>query len=284
MTRLTSQDIESICDDLFDYESALISKTGCTLRQIACRALNISENDIQDFAGQVRVGVVPVTSANGVLDGFGKTVASIVRHTGCLAYVTEASDVAGIAEAMSRRADIIMMADDKRFIALHMQSRRIIDNAVATAKGFVAGLDRLVGDIYGQKVLVMGCGPVGRSAVKALLKQACSVYIYDVNADSYNYLFNVIDKNSSIRLHVVNDLERALSKLDLIIDATPVRDVIHGRHINSQTYISVPGVPQGLTADAYTAIGNRLLHDPLQIGVTTMTVGAVMIHQNYLSQ
>jgi pyrrolysine biosynthesis protein PylD len=118
----------------------------------------------------------------------------------------------------------------------------------------------------------MGCGPVGRSAVQALLKLNSKISIYDVNSDCYNLLFKVIDKAD---IHIINHLDKALHEHEFIIEATPVGDVIHTDHIDSKTFISAPGFPLGLDEAAVTKIGNRLLHDPLQIGVATMTIGVV---------
>jgi hypothetical protein len=39
-------------------------------------------------------------------------------------------------------------------------------------------------------------------------------------------------------------------------------------------------VPVGLDKEALLKIGNRLLHDPLQIGVATMTMWALKFHIN----
>lgn len=278
MTRLTTEDIASISENLAHYDRELISKTGCSLRQIACEAMDIAERDIQDVLPEVCVGVIPVSFGEGILGEFSQTVADIVAHVGCRTFVTEATDVGGIAESMERNADVIMLADDDRFIALHLRSRRIMDNSSATGTGYVAGLKCMAGGLKGRKVLVMGCGPVGRSAVKTLLKLKTNVSIYDVNSKCYNVLFKVIDK---INIHIVDHLDKALQEHDYIIDATPAEDVIHADHIDTGTVISAPGVPLGLGDAALTRIENRLLHDPLQIGVATMAMGAVVTHMEF---
>jgi pyrrolysine biosynthesis protein PylD len=54
--------------------------------------------------------------------------------------------------------------------------------------------------------------------------------------------------------------------------------MIKAHHITSETYVSAPGVPLGLDKDARGKISDRLLHDPLQIGVATMVACALKAH------
>jgi pyrrolysine biosynthesis protein PylD len=57
---------------------------------------------------------------------------------------------------------------------------------------------------------------------------------------------------------------------DLIFDATNTGDHIHIDRITKSTLVAAPGMPCGITAAARRVLGNRLLHDPLHIGVATM--------------
>ena len=141
MTRLTIDDIINIATQLADYDKELIAKTGCSLRGIACHATDVEEDDIKNLLNDVVVGVIPITSGKGVIGGFCNAVKSIVSHIGCRTFIPQATDVAGLAEAFEKKADIIMLADDDRFVAIHIQSHRVIDNAVATGNGFVVGLN-----------------------------------------------------------------------------------------------------------------------------------------------
>ena len=74
-----------------------------------------------------------------------------------------------------------MFADDERFVAIDMANRRVVDNADATAKGYVAGLNLMAGGLKGKDVLVIGCGPVGSFATEVLAKLESQVSVYDVN-------------------------------------------------------------------------------------------------------
>jgi len=276
VTRLTTWDIQSITDALPAYNASLIKKTGCSLRQIACLAMELAEKDIQASLEHVVVGVIPMTSGDGVLKGFCRTVSAIAGYIGCRTFISEKADVAGIAEAVEKKAHILMFADEDRFIALHMRRRKLVDNAVATGRGFVAGLGLMAGGLKDRKVLVLGCGPVGQSAVEALNRKGCRISVYDTEPAAYGKLSTALSNIPDIEIHFSSDLDLALRHHEFIVDATPTGKFILARHITSQTIISAPGMPVGLDESALAAIGNRLLHDPLQIGVATMVVGALI--------
>jgi pyrrolysine biosynthesis protein PylD len=279
MTRLTAHDIRPIPGALLEYESDLIAKTGCSLRQVACKAMGLRENEVQGFFEKIRVAVIPVTAGEGLLKGFCSAVASIVTHVGCLSFVTEAHDIAGFNEALGRGADIVMLADDDCFIACHLQSRRIINNSDATGKGFARGLDLMAGGLNEQEVLVIGCGPVGQAAIRVLINLNAAVSVFDINLDRCLLFCRKIREKGHANIRIVSDLNQVLGTHDFILDASPAEDIIHATYISRQTHISAPGIPMGLDESAQAKIGNRLLHDSLQIGVATMTVGAAMAHK-----
>ena len=272
MTRLTTDDIATIADDLQAYDSELLLKTGCTLSAIACRAAGVEESEIKKLSGDLLVGVVPITFGEGVISGFCESVAGIVSHVGCRAFVTNSADIAGIAEAVEKKADIIMFADDDRFVAIDLANRRVVDNADATANGYVAGLDLMARGLKGKDVLVIGCGPVGSCAANTLAKLDARVSVYDVNPSHSKDLADRLKQSKNTEIKVAKELEPSLLSHQFMVDATPAADIIGVHHITPETYISAPGIPLGLDRDAQAKISNRLLHDPLQIGVSTMLV------------
>jgi pyrrolysine biosynthesis protein PylD len=278
MTRLATADVKSIPAELANYDSELTAKTGCSLRKVACQAADIQEDLIQQFLESVRIGVIPITTGKGAITGFCEAVAGINSHMGCKSFITQAADVAGLIEAFGKKADIIMLADDHRFIALHAASRQVVENAVATGKGFVTGLGLMAGDLNKKNVLVIGCGPVGRSASAKLAAMGARVSVYDINSARCIDLSEATKQSSNVTIQVIKDLDRALKSHHLIIDASPAADIIQARHITPDTYICAPGVPVGLDHEARLKIGNRLLHDPLQIGVATMAISAFKFH------
>ena len=272
MTRLTTGDIQDISRALPAYETALMEKTGCSLGQLACRAMAVNETHVRAAMEQVVVGVIPMTAGGGVLKDFCRTVATIVSHLGCRAFVTRDSDVSGIAEAVEKNANILMFADEDRFVALDLVHGRIVDNAAATGRGFVAGLQLMAGSLKGRRVLVLGCGPVGRSAVKALLKTGCRISVCDIEPRAYERLSADFSDDATVDIEFLKDLDQALHQHELIVDATPAGSFIGVQHIRPQTIVSAPGMPIGLDGSTLEAIGHRILHDPLQIGVATMLV------------
>lgn len=274
MTRLTTADIRTIADDLADYDADLVARTGHSLRGIACRAAGISEAQFDKTVDNLVVAVIPVTSGEGLIGKFCDAVKSISCHLGANTFITQATDVAGLAEAFEKKTDIVLMSDDDRFIALHAQRCRVIDNADATGNGYVAGLDLMTGGLQNRDVLVVGCGPVGLGAAESLIRIGARVSVYDIALSNSQNLAVRIRSACDSDIIIENDLETALSEHRLIIDASPAADIIRAHHINPNTYISSPGVPLGLTDKARLKISNRLLHDPLQIGVATMVACA----------
>jgi pyrrolysine biosynthesis protein PylD len=270
MTRLTTDVIESITDQLHTYDEELIGKTGRTLAGIACRAAGMSKAHFKQIAASVRVGIVPITFGRGVIPGFCETVADIVSHLGCRALVAQQADVAGLAEVFERKADILMLADDERFVAINAASRQIVDNAVATAEGYVVGLDLMAGGLKQKKVLVLGCGPVGTAAAHALVGKDAVVSVYDVDPSCSQGAADRIRQKTDTQINIEEEFDHALTGHRFIIDATPAGGIIRAAHVSPQTYVSAPGVPVGLDKEAQVKISKQLLHDPLQIGVATM--------------
>lgn len=278
MTRLVTDDVKSIPAELADYDSELIAKTGCSLRGVACMAAGIQEEEIKDRLKNVLIGVIPISGEEGVIVGFCNAVAGIASHMGCKTFITRAPDVAGLAEAFEKKADIIMLADDYQFIALHAATRQVVENAAATGKGFVAGLGLMAGHLYKRDVLVIGCGPVGGNATAELVAMRACVSIYDIDPARSNDLSEAIKQAYNAKVEIIKDLDRALKSHKVIIDASPGTDIIQARHITADTVVSAPGVPIGLDKKARLKIGNRVLHDPLQIGVATMVISAFKFH------
>lgn len=281
MTRLVTADISDIAANLKDYDKELVARTGCSLSGIACRAAGIDEVRIKNVLPDLRVAVVPVSSGHGIIGGFCDAVLSILTHMGAKAFVTPTPDVSGINEAFLKKADVMMLADDERFVALHLQSRQIADNAVCTGHVYATGLDLMAGGLKGNEVLVIGCGPVGTGATESLIGMGADVSIYDIDIDSSSTLAAAIGQAFETKIEIVKTLDSALLRHKYILDASPASNIVHAQHITPDTYVSAPGMPCGLDHEAHTAISDRMLHDPLQLGVATMLVSAAKYHYEY---
>jgi pyrrolysine biosynthesis protein PylD len=276
VTRLKSHNIADINAQLGSYDAELKVKTGNTLLGIACHAVGVGKKTAQDLITSIKVGVVPMTCGEGAIEYFADTVRQIAAHIGFNAFVTRHTDTAGIAEAFEKKSDILMIADDNRFVALHLRNYRLIDNTVATGKGFAAGLDLMSGGLKGKSCLVIGCGPVGRNSASALINFGAKVTVYDTNQHRCRVVAEQLNRSSDRNIEVATSLEYALRGHCLFIEATNSTNVISEKDITPETYIAAPGMPLGLNAAAYEKVIDRLLYDPLQIGVATMVVSAVI--------
>jgi pyrrolysine biosynthesis protein PylD len=277
MTRLRSNDIAGITSELKAYDQELIAKTGHNLKQIACHAVNLKTAAVEKRVPGIRVGVVPVRWGQGLIKGFCEATAGILRHLGFDTFVTGQTDISGLAEACETKADVIFLSDDNDFVALNTQTRQHVHNADATGKGFAAGLDLMTSGLADQHVLVLGCGPVGRSATSALLSYDAIPSIYDINSDYSRELMRSIAGSDSDKITIEPDFYPALAGHTLIVDATNATEIIHAADISTQTFIAAPGIPLGLSCNALKKVSDRLLHDPLQIGVATM--GMMVVKQ-----
>jgi pyrrolysine biosynthesis protein PylD len=278
VTRLITTDISDIAANLKNYDRELVDRTGYSLSGIACRAAEIDEAQIKNLLPKIRVGVIPITSGEGIISGFADAVLSILLHMGANAFVARSADVAGIAESFEKKADMVMLADDERFVALHIRSRSIADNAVCTGKAFATGLRLMAGSLKRREVLVIGCGPVGRSATQTLIRIGARVSVYDIQVEPLKEWVKTIDQTADSKIQIVKKLESALQRQQFIIDASPAHNIIHAHHITPDTYISAPGFPCGLDPEAQAKLSNRLLQDPLELGVATMLVSAAKYH------
>jgi pyrrolysine biosynthesis protein PylD len=269
MTRLARCDVEEIERELDGYDAGLVRRTGRTLRQIAAASAGITEQELIAEASSYLAAVVPITAGEGVIECFAQSVRGILTYLGCRAFVTGETDVAGIAEGVAAGAEILFMADELRFVALNLRSGAISDNGEATGRGYVAALAGLAGGLSGEPVLVLGAGPVGCGAIALLREQGSRPVVYDIDADKSRRV------GKSTGALVADDLREALAKYRCIVEATPQGSFIDRDDLRPDALVAAPGVPLGLTACAQAAMEDRVVWDPLQIGVAAMLALAV---------
>ena len=267
MTRLTKEGIREIETTLNQYDESLIRKTGRSLKQIAIQTAGISQKDFEDTLVLNAAAVVPITCGQGMIEGFAESVRSILHHLGARTVEPEGTDIAGIAEAVEKGATIVFCSDDDRFVAINLPLLRVVDNTEATAKGYVTALELMAGSLSGRQVLVIGAaGQLGWKAVGLLETKGARVAAFDLNQSKLTEL------TKGRKTTVERDLEEALTRHSIFFDASPASNIIRPEHIRPETLIAAPGVPLGCTAEAYGLVKDRLIHDPLQIGVATMVV------------
>ncbi|MCF8067415.1 MAG: 3-methylornithyl-N6-L-lysine dehydrogenase PylD [Desulfobacterales bacterium] len=274
MTRLRTEDISDISDDLDGYDICLSARTGRALLGIACHVAGVSEKEIGALISTTKVGIVPITSGKGIISGFTETVESIVKHLGFNTFITKSKDMAGIAEAV-KQSDIIMSSDDNDFVAFNLDTRIVIHNTPSTALAYTAALSLMTGGLSGKKTLILGCGPVGKYAANASIKKGAVITLHDRDHNRSQLLADELKRSYDIQIKVEDDLNTALSENSFIIEATTSAGIITEKHILPETYICAPGVPCGLTTGAVNKIGDRFVHDTLQLGVAVMAITAV---------
>ncbi len=275
MTLLKSTDIETIAPRLKEYDASIIAATGSSLLEIACLAAGIDKAAAIPLIAATKVASVPMTSGEGKIIGFAETLTSIAQFLGFQAETTSENNISGLAEAYQNKADIVLTADDDRFVAIHTQTRNVADNNDATGKGFVFSLERLTDGLEGKHVLVLGCGPVGQAACMALMDLKASITLFEIKPELCHAFINKLATHGKDEIHCGSDLQTALKGHKYIIDATPAENIIDETVITPDTYIAAPGVPCGLNEKARSLIGDRLIHDTLQIGVATMLLDSL---------
>ena len=257
MTRLSSDLISGMAETIGAYDIELAQKTGLTLRQIAARTAGISEEALCTAFETESVAAIPVTSGQGMIEGFTQAIQAIIHHLGCPSYITESCDAAGLAEGIEKGASILFLADDNRFIAVNLSQKRVVDNDLATGWSYAYALDACAGSLQGQSLLLIGAGRVGKHALCALDRLGAKVGVFDIDGSKVQPLMD------RYRIKREKNLSDALDRYTLLFDASPAPDIIHPEHIKPETIIAACGIPIGLSDKARSLVEERLIHDPL---------------------
>jgi len=123
---------------------------------------------------------------------------------------------------------------------------------------------------------VVGCGPVGGSAALKMLTLGAKLVIVEIELEKAYRFVRDAGLESDDRVTIVDNIEGVMEKSGLILDASPAANIIARENLATGAMVAAPGVPMGLTKRAYLSMGDRVLHDPLQLGVAAM-VAAVLI-------
>jgi pyrrolysine biosynthesis protein PylD len=269
MTRLSSELISGLHENMDAYDCELVQKTGLTLRQIAARTAGLSEGTLCAALRSECAAVVPITAGQGVIEGFTQAIDGIIKHVGCPCFITKNSDASGLAESIEKGASIVFLADDNRFIAVHISQKYVIDNAEATGWSYAYALDACAGGLNDRDVLLIGAGRVGIHALSALLGLGAKVGVSDIDRSKVRSLAG------KFQIKKEENLSEALDMYTLFFDASPAPDIILPEHIKPQTIVAACGIPLGLSDGARVLVSERLIHDPLQLGTAAMLAMAV---------
>jgi 3-methylornithyl-N6-L-lysine dehydrogenase len=268
MTRLTEADVTTLTDELLAVEDRLREATGLGLRDLALRTVTDGDRCVQLHGA--RVAAVPISTGEGVIQGFTACVVATLQHLGCDAWMTTQPDVRGIQAAVAAGAQVVFLADDHRFIALNVLKGCSADDDPATADGYVTALEAAAGGLEGREVLVLGLGPVGRAAVRRLEARGAVVWVAEPDEERVEAAHAV-----GLTFSVVS-LADGVTRCDLVFDASPAADVIGADQIRPGTLAAVPGMPSAFTEAAQELLGARHIHEPLAIGVAVMAVRALL--------
>lgn len=275
MTRLRQADLSGITNSLDQYDRELIAKTGRNLQGIACSVAHIENDKIPGSLNSIIIGIIPFSCGEGIIDGFADTVVHIIKQIGFKGFVTVHTDVAGLAEAVDRGANIVLMADDTCFIAFNINKKCIVDNAQATGAAYAHGLSLMAGGLERKKVLLIGCGCVGRAAAFSLIRLGSKLSIFDAVESRSVKLSHELNQILNVDVSIEKNLQDALPRSTLIFEAAGMNHGIDADTLHADAFIAAPGLPIGLSQEAREKVGSRLLHDPLQIGVATMAMLAL---------
>ncbi len=279
MTRLKTRDVCHISSRLEEYDQQLLAGSGRTLLGIACHACGVDEIKIKHQMNAFTIQVVPITMGRGIISGFTQAVLAILTFLGFDARITENPDISGIAGSFESDSDAIMMADDHRFVGINLKNGFVTDNSEATGKVFAAALDLMARGIRNRRVLVLGCGPVGEAAANALLSFGARVTLHDIHISTALALKERIFSGQNIA--VESDVDVALSHHEYVLEATPSANTIPDGRISSDMIVAAPGVPLGISKNGCHILGDRLIHDKLELGVAAMAISLLRVKKSF---
>ena len=173
MALLTPEDLINIERQLQEADSAVRRVTGFDIRGV-CEALYGTSSCSE------KVGIVPITSGNGVIGDFSSSLQAITQYFGFESFVTDMPDVSGYYEAVRNGAEIILMADDNTFLAHNLKNGKIANNQPCTGIIYAEIASRYL-KTDSKDVLVIGLGKVGFPGAAHLVNKGFKVYGYDAD-------------------------------------------------------------------------------------------------------
>lgn len=297
MTRLITEWLTPIKENMDRWDKTLRENTGCDLATLAYRAAvsdpanRLNASVIPDAASQkslscgdgrdggsvlagMKACVVTVTSGEGEIGHFAQSVAGILDHMGMDAKATKMTDVAGIYEAVQEDADVVFMADDDRYIALGLKTGACGENDRCTALGYLQVLEECCRKergrgIAGEKVLMIGYGRVGMIMYELLKARGAVVTVYDKSRSKQDE----IDILGIKQIRV----EERISDYSLIVDLSSEGGWLDVSGLAEGVIIAAPGVPLSVRDEDIPRIPGRIFHDDLEIGTAVMAMAALAV-------
>ncbi|RXA21248.1 3-methylornithyl-N6-L-lysine dehydrogenase PylD [Methanosarcina sp. MSH10X1] len=254
MALLTQDDLININMQLQKADSNVRKVTGLDIKGV-CKALyGVPRNS-------EKVGIVPITSGNGIIGNFSASLHAITKYFGFDSFVTDMPDVSGYYEAVRNGAEIILMADDHTFLAHNLKNGKIANNQPCTGVIYAEIASRhLKAD--SKEVLVVGLGKVGFPGAAHLMNKGFKVYGYD--ADS------VLLKKAVSSLGIAPFNLENPKKFSIIFEATPCANTVPEAVISKNCVLSTPGIPCAISEELQEKYNVELIMEPLGIGTASM--------------
>lgn len=257
MALLTPEDLENINKQLQEADSAVRRVTGLDIKGVC-----------KDFYGTTpcceKIGIVPVTSGNGIIGSFSESLHAIAGYFGFDSFVTDTPDVSGYYEAVRNGAQIILMADDNTFLAHNLKNGKIANNQPCTGIIYAEIASRYP-KTNSKDVLAVGLGKVGFPGAAHFVNKGFRVYGYDADRE---LLDKTVSSLGIIPFDPVNPDNP--EKFSIIFEATPCADTIPESVISENCVISTPGIPCAISKELQRKYGVELIMEPLGIGTASM--------------
>ncbi len=261
MTRLVVKDIIHIEKQIQAYEGIFRAQTGQTMAEIAKLAAELEKPEKDR-----KTAVVTITQGQGVIPGFAESLRAILRYSGIQADVMPRTDIGGMQDAFYGGYEILFAADDDVYSAFSLHGEKAFsDNGEATGRGFAAALAQAMktrGISPDQKVLILGAGPVGRSAAAYILEQGGKPYFCDTDPAREEAAVHSLPGTAGL------GGETDKKEFQYMIDATTAGNIITAADVTADTIIAAPGMPLGVTGEACSIA--TVIHNPLELGTLTM--------------
>lgn len=254
MALLTPEDLENIKNQLERADTAVSKATKLNVKEV-CKDLYGTSPHYES------VGIVPVTSGNGIIGKFSESLKVIADYFGFDSFVTEMPDVSGYYEAVESGAEIILMADDNTFLAHNLTNGKIANNQPSTGIIYADIVSRYR-HADSKDVLVVGLGRVGFPGARHLVNKGFNVYGYDPEKS--------LMKKAIFKLGITPFDLNTPKKFSMIFEATPCADTIPENVLAEKCLVSTPGIPCCLSRELQEKYNVDLLMEPLGIGTASM--------------
>lgn len=268
MTRLKEEDIDGLATTWSEYEKRLASLTGLGLLELAAKALSLDLERLRSEIALLRVGVIPISSGEGIIGGFADSLVSIAGHLGFIPNLLP-PDEEGFRAARNGSYDLLIWADDDTYLAENVRLGVKRENGWATGQGFATALARMA-DRKGKekRVLVLGAGPVGRSGAQTLAEAGYAVVLCDLDLQKAREAGRNIPNCQPC---VPSDLSDQLP-FSCLLDAASTNVCFPSGQLLPGACIAAPCVP--CLWELYSPQAASVWHDPLQLGTAVMLLAA----------